>query len=75
MFGKGMEMMIVNVIKSIGIDPIMLQTKFDELTTLAKNHLQSFDNSLKSVDDRLARIEKALGIEEQVKEVEHDDGE
>lgn len=59
MFGKGMEMMLINVIKSLGIDPQEMMEKAQEVITNVDTHLKSFDA-------RLARIEKALNIESEV---------
>lgn len=58
MFGKGMEMMITNIIKSMGIDPNELMEKGNEVIAKVDQHLTSFDN-------RLSRIEKALNIKEE----------
>lgn len=52
---NGMEMMIVNILQGIGIDPNDLMNKANSLISNVEQKLESFD-------ERLARIEKALNI-------------
>lgn len=52
---NGIEMMIVNILNGIGIDPREVMVKANNLIATVEGKLDSFDN-------RLNRIEKALGI-------------
>lgn len=52
---NGIEMMIVNILNGIGLDP-------QELMTKANNLISNVENKLEKFDERLGRIEKALNI-------------
>lgn len=52
---NGIEMMIVNILNGIGIDPQELMGKANNLISNVEDKLEKFDN-------RLARIEQALNI-------------
>lgn len=52
---NGIEMMIVNILIGIGLDP-------QELMTKANNLISNVENKLEKFDERLGRIEKALNI-------------
>lgn len=52
---NGIEMMIVNILNGIGIDP-------QEIMSKANNLISNVENKLNSFDERLHRIEKALNI-------------
>lgn len=67
---NGIEMMIVNILQGIGIDPNELMQKANAL-------IEKVETSLESFDARLGRIEKALNIldDEEVKQklLSHDE--
>lgn len=52
---NGLEMMLVNVLQGIGIDP-------QELMAKATNLINSVETKLNLFDERLSRIETALNI-------------
>lgn len=52
---NGIEMMVVNILNGIGLDP-------QELMTKANNLISNVENKLEKFDERLGRIEKALNI-------------
>lgn len=52
---NGIEMMIVNILNGIGIDP-------QEIMAKANNLIVNVEDKLEKFDQRLARIEKALNI-------------
>lgn len=52
---NGIEMMIINILNGIGLDP-------QELMTKANNLISNVENKLEKFDERLGRIEKALNI-------------
>lgn len=52
---NGMEMMIVNILNGLGLDPQDLMAK-------ANNLISNVENKLEKFDERLGRIEKALNI-------------
>ena len=52
---NGIEMMIVNILNGIGIDP-------QEIMTKANNLIVNVEDKLEKFDQRLSRIEKALNI-------------
>lgn len=52
---NGVEMMIVNILQGIGLDPQDLMAKANNLITSVEDKLNKFD-------DRLGRIEQALNI-------------
>lgn len=52
---NGIEMMIVNILNGIGIDP-------QEVMAKANNLIVNVEDKLEKFDQRLMRIEKALNI-------------
>lgn len=63
---NGIEMMLVNILQGVGFDPKDIMQKATSLIATVEGKLDSFDN-------RLSRIEKALGIlePEEIKQLDN----
>jgi hypothetical protein len=55
---SGMEMMMVNLLKGMGIDPKALMAKFDETITMIQNEQKALHTKLDAQQAQLDRIEK-----------------
>jgi hypothetical protein len=69
---SGMEMMIVNLLKSMGFNPAEIEQNIKAYAGALRQNLDALNAKMGAIDARLERIEQALNISVPATEREED---
>lgn len=76
MMGKGMEMMIGSIVKSLGVDPDMLMAKIAETQRYVVEFVQRFDTRMSTQEQKtdalIVKVDKLIALHEKQTDFERD---